>query len=133
MEPEVREEIIRMQNQEMPWMTKEEVEKTFVKPNQPTVSILAEAEEIINGPRRDAYGPVEDSFQRVATVWSQILRVEVKPRQVAQCMIGLKVLRDANTPQRDALVDICGYAALADKFPPPATVASNSTKEGSSK
>lgn len=78
-------------------------------------SILLEAEEIINGPRRDSYGPVEESFQRVAAVWSAVLKTTITPHQVALCMIGLKLCREANKPARDNLVDICGYAGLAEK------------------
>lgn len=80
-------------------------------------SILAEADRIINGPRREAYGPVEESFQRIADGWALILGQPVSSRQVALCMIWLKVMRHAQGKGRDDLVDISGYAALADKLP----------------
>ena len=79
-------------------------------------SVLEEAGAIITGPRRDAYGPVEQSFGMVAGAWSSILGVEVTSREVALCMIALKVMRDANKPARDNLVDIIGYAALAEQL-----------------
>lgn len=79
------------------------------------MNCLETANEIINGPRRDSYGPVEESFKKIATVWSYILKTEVSPLQVAQCMIGLKLLRESNKHGIDNLVDICGYAALAEK------------------
>lgn len=78
------------------------------------MNVLEEAGQIISGPRREAYGPVEQSFGAVACAWSSILGVEVTTRDVALCMIALKVMRDANKPARDNLVDICGYAALAE-------------------
>lgn len=84
-----------------------------MNPKSPA-SILTEADAIINGPRRDSYGNATESFTRVAAVWSAILRAPVTPRQVAQCMIALKVLRDANKPSHDNLLDVIGYAALAD-------------------
>lgn len=78
--------------------------------------ILEEAAEIIEGARREDYGPVEKSFERIALVWSVVLGIKVTTRQVGQCMIGMKLCRDANKPSRDSLVDICGYAALIEKL-----------------
>jgi hypothetical protein len=85
------------------------------KPKAPP-SILQEAEQIINGDRREAYGPVEESFKRIARGWEVIFGGPVSPRQVAHAMIWLKVCRDGNKPQRDCLVDIAGYAGLAEKL-----------------
>lgn len=79
-------------------------------------SVLQEAEQLINGPRRDAYGPAEESFQRIASVWASILKTPVTAHQVALCMIGLKLCREGNKPARDNLVDIAGYCALAEKI-----------------
>lgn len=80
------------------------------------MTVLQEAESIINGPRRDVYGPAEESFARIASVWSAILKREVTSHQVALCMIGLKLCREANCKNRDNLVDIAGYVALAGKI-----------------
>lgn len=79
-------------------------------------TILEEAEDIINGPRREAYGPVEESFERIARVWSGILGKPVTGKQVALMMIGLKVCREANSSHRDNLVDIVGYTLLTEKL-----------------
>jgi hypothetical protein len=80
-------------------------------------SVNQEAERIINGPRRDSYGPVEESFERIATGWSLIIGNPVTAREVALCMIWLKVMRHIQGVGRDDLVDICGYAGLAEKLP----------------
>ena len=80
-------------------------------------SVNQEAERIINGPRRDAYGPVEKSFENIATGWSLIIGQPVTSKQVALCMIWLKVQRHTQGKGRDDLVDICGYAGLAEKLP----------------
>lgn len=80
-------------------------------------SVGVEAERIINGPRRDAYGPVEESFQKIATGWSLILGVEVTPQQVALMMVVMKVLRETGGQHhRDNLVDIIGYTLLLEKL-----------------
>jgi len=77
-------------------------------------SILLEAAEIISGPRRESYGSVEDSFNRIAKAWSVVFEAPVTAEQVALCMIQLKVCRELNSHSRDNLVDICGYAALLE-------------------
>lgn len=81
-----------------------------------TCSLFKEATALITGPRRESYGPVRESFERDALVWSQILGVEVTPRQVALCMIGLKLLREANKASRDNRVDLAGYTALLEEL-----------------
>lgn len=75
-------------------------------------SVLEEASEIVNGPRKDNYGHPAINFARTATIWKVILGVEVTPRQVALCMIGVKLAREAHTPNRDNLVDTAGYAEV---------------------
>jgi hypothetical protein len=86
--------------------------------NEPKLSILREAEGLICNDRRESYGKAEESFERVAAVWSAILKQPVTGHQVALCMIGLKLCRESNKHGRDNLVDIAGYAALAEKVCP---------------
>lgn len=85
-------------------------------PNEIEQSINQEAEQIINGPRRDSYGPADESFKKIATMWSVILNAKVSPRQVALMMIAFKVVRDSNKANRDNLVDIAGYAGLGENL-----------------
>lgn len=81
------------------------------------LSVAVEAERIINGPRRDTYGPVEESFQRIADLWKPVLGIEVTVEQVAAMMVLLKVARElGGQHHRDNLVDICGYALLWDRL-----------------
>lgn len=82
-------------------------------------SILEEAQRIINGPRAESYGPPIKNFADIAYGWSKILNVEVKPEQVALCMIWLKIMRFQNgKPDRDSIVDIAGYAGIIEKVLP---------------
>lgn len=76
-------------------------------------SVLAEADRVINGEKREAYGDVRQSFEAVAAGWSQLFGVTVTAEQVALAMVWLKVCREANRHQRDNLVDIAGYTGLA--------------------
>jgi len=74
--------------------------------------ILQEAAEVLNGDKRDAYGPVYESFNKLAKMWSLILGAPVTPTQVCLCMIGLKITREMNCHKRDNLVDLAGYSKL---------------------
>ena len=78
-------------------------------------SVIDEANEIVNGPRAALYGAPLVNHQRIAAIWSVILGMHVTPRQAALCMIGVKLAREAHAPKRDNLVDIAGYAEVADR------------------
>lgn len=71
--------------------------------------IVKEALKVVGGDRKEAYGPVEESFRRIAMVWSSLLKRTVTPHEVALMMIGLKLCRETNKHSDDNLVDIVGY------------------------
>ena len=79
-------------------------------------SILQEADRIINGERRESYGGVLESFDRIARLWEPVLGVEVSAEQVGLCLIQLKVARYLHGQQRDSIVDIAGYAGCLEKM-----------------
>ena len=80
------------------------------------MSILTEAEGLINCDRQKAYAHPWDNFSQTAALWSPILGVEVTPEQVALCMIQVKISRLCNTPDhRDSIVDTAGYAGTYEK------------------
>lgn len=73
-------------------------------------------DEVLNE-RRDAYGRADESFGRIAVLWSDVLGYQVTPQQVASCMIMLKVARllasaRDGSHDEDSVVDIQGYAKL---------------------
>jgi hypothetical protein len=81
-------------------------------------SVLMEAEEVVNGPRRKEYGHPRDNFNRIVSLWNAYLQGRPDPQAPisaedhALCMILLKIARLQETPgHRDSLVDIAGYAA----------------------
>jgi hypothetical protein len=82
-----------------------------MKPN-PRKHLLDTAESLVNGDRNVQYGDPNEDFKRIAKMWSILLGVEVKPEQVAMCMIAMKLSRLVWTPgKEDSWVDIAGYAA----------------------
>lgn len=80
-------------------------------------SILEEAISLISNDRHNDHGPADKSFERIAKFWSLILDTPVKPHQVAQCMIALKLSRINHTSVNDDnWIDIAGYAALGGEI-----------------
>lgn len=76
--------------------------------------ILNDAGRLINGDRAKDYGDAYEMHRRIAFGWSEILRVNVRPHQVALCMAWLKISRLVETPgHRDSYVDLVAYGALA--------------------
>lgn len=62
--------------------------------------------------RNVSYGPPEDTFERIAKIWSAVLDCDVTAAQVCLCLAGLKMARLAYNPSHaDSWVDMAGYAA----------------------
>ena len=82
----------------------------------PTVlsDCLTEAASFVKGERQESYGPAERNLTRIAELWSSYLGHPITSRNVAVMMILLKAARDAHKTKHDNMVDICGYAYLAD-------------------
>jgi hypothetical protein len=80
-----------------------------------SAEILLEANKIIHSDRNKAYGSAEDSFAQIAKYWEDYLGRAISPYDVAMMMVLLKVARAQHGFKRDNLVDICGYAALAER------------------
>jgi len=82
--------------------------------------ILLEAAQLISGPRRESYGPVEESFERVATVWTALLgkrlSAPLTAADIALLMAAFKLCREANSPGFDNRVDAVGYLALLEQI-----------------
>lgn len=75
---------------------------------------LDTAKSVITGGRQDDYGNPEDSFGRIASLWSGYLGYPFTKLDVAHMMILLKVARCiGQAPAEDNYVDIAGYAAIA--------------------
>jgi hypothetical protein len=79
-------------------------------------SISEEAAAIVAGDREADYGEVNESFSRIANLWSAYTGSTIEPWDVAQMMILLKVSRAKTSKKRDTLVDIIGYAECAERL-----------------
>jgi hypothetical protein len=84
-------------------------------------SLAEEAAAIVAGDRAADYGDANDSFARIAKLWSAYTGSHISPWDVAQMMILLKVSRAKTSTKRDTLVDIIGYAECAGQLKKPQT------------
>lgn len=81
------------------------------------VGILHDAASIVSSDRESDYGSPEDSFTRIATLWSAYLDVQISSIDVAAMMALLKIARLKVTPtSRDGWVDLAGYAACGGEI-----------------
>lgn len=76
--------------------------------------VLDAATAAVCGDRDEVHGRPEDTFPRIANLWSAYLAEPITPKDVAMMMVLLKVARVQNGVQHDDnYVDIAGYAACA--------------------
>ena len=80
------------------------------------MSITQEAQNIVNGDRQQDYGNINDSFCRIAGLWSAYTGITLDKYDVAKMMILLKVSRAKIGNHRDSYVDIVGYVECVDKL-----------------
>lgn len=86
-----------------------------------TPDVLNEAHEIIRGPRRHFYGDPRSNFANIAAMWNAYVANKKEDwdgkfdaYDVAMMMVLLKCARGGRGYHRDSIVDIAGYAALAE-------------------
>lgn len=79
--------------------------------------ILHQAEQCVCGQRQEDYGTPEDSFKRIAALWTAYLGVKISPLDVAMLMALLKLARiRGNRATLDSFVDLAGYAACGGEI-----------------
>jgi len=71
--------------------------------------MIREAIDLVNNDRQKDYDHPLDNFTRIAKIWSAVLDIDVTPEQVALCMVGVKVARQAYAPKEDNIIDGVGY------------------------
>ncbi len=77
-------------------------------------SVCQIADELTSADRINQYGHPKVNMAEIAAMWSIILRTHVSAEQVAMCNIATKICRQMHQSKRDNLIDICGYAKVAD-------------------
>ena len=82
--------------------------------------ILNKAASLVSGDRAKQHGDYTQQHKRVADLWSAYLNTPISAKEVAFCMVLLKISRDeVGSPNPDDGVDASAYtsiwAALAQK------------------
>ena len=85
--------------------------------------VLSEAERCVCGQREQDYGTPDDSFQKIAALWTaylsqnSIVDTVFSAYDVAVMMALLKISRISENPQHmDSWVDLAGYAACGGEI-----------------
>lgn len=77
------------------------------------ISILLEAEGLINGDRQEAYSHPLDDYTRTAALFNAAFADKIKTPFVAEdlmlTMVLVKISRQRHKSKRDNLVDAAGY------------------------
>ena len=80
-------------------------------------TVLEEAKNCVCGQREQDYDSPEDSFGRIAALWTAYKDIDFSPVDVAVMMALLKIARIANNPKHmDSWVDLAGYAACGGEI-----------------
>ncbi len=74
--------------------------------------ILHDAEEIVNGARKQDYGDPKESFGKIAVVASMMVGEKLHPIDIVRVLKAVKIVRQSYNPNRDNLVDLCGYTKI---------------------
>lgn len=89
------------------------------------VSILSQADRLINGPRAAEYGDASVQFAKAGEMVENMLNKDELARLargiipasvVCKVQIATKLTREAHKPKKDNRVDACGYLGLLDKI-----------------
>lgn len=86
----------------------------------PKKLVVKEALDLICGPRMANYGPPQENIGDIAAVWTPYVRRALECKEslnatdVCMMMIMLKCIRQVRGFNRDSVVDIAGYAELAE-------------------
>lgn len=85
--------------------------------------ILEKARECVCESREEEYGPPENNFQVIASLWSAYMSgrfdcpVDIEPKDVPAMLVLVKVARIASGHAKDDnWVDIAGYAACGGEI-----------------
>lgn len=88
------------------------------------VPITELAQDIVYGRGEKDYGHPRENMQTTAGLWNAFLirrgvvskDEPIMDRDVALMMALVKIARDAHVQSRDNLIDLAGYAAVADRL-----------------
>lgn len=85
-----------------------------------TINLEDQIKNKLREAKQKEYGNYEINFNLLAMLWSVILKdnlhIDVKPHQVAQCMVMLKILRTTEKFKSDSYLDASIYLDMAKEL-----------------
>lgn len=82
-----------------------EIQQALLDESSPCQRAMA----LVRGPRQEAYGHPYDNFKRICDMWSARLGMIITVEDFVDCMVLVKVARNANIFKDDNWDDIAGY------------------------
>ena len=77
--------------------------------------LLIDAAMIVDCARKSEYGKPQESFEKLAALWSAYTNIDISPHDACVMMSLLKVSRLAYKPDEDSSMDGAAYLALASE------------------
>jgi len=78
-------------------------------------SVLAEAENLINGDRQKAYSHPWDDYKKTVGAFNALTGHQLSVRDGIIFMVCVKLSRECYQHKRDSVVDACGYLGCLEK------------------
>jgi hypothetical protein len=79
-------------------------------------NILHEANNLVNGDRKNSYGDAKLNFEHTAKVASLLTHKELTRLDIVKIMLAVKLSRESYKHKTDNLVDLCGYAQILENI-----------------
>ncbi len=85
-----------------------------------TINLEEQIKSKLRNEKDKEYGNYEINFNLLAMLWSVVLKdnlhADIKPHQVAQCMVMLKMLRTTEKYKSDSYLDASIYMDMAKEL-----------------
>ena len=85
-----------------------------------TINLEEQIKTKLRNEKQKEYGNYEINFNLLAMLWSVVLKdnlhADIKPHQVAQCMVMLKMLRTTEKYKSDSYLDASIYMDMAKEL-----------------
>lgn len=85
-----------------------------------TINLEEQIKTKLRNEKQKEYGDYEINFNLLAMLWSVVLKdnlhADIKPHQVAQCMVMLKMLRTTEKYKSDSYLDASIYMDMAKEL-----------------
>jgi len=76
------------------------------------MSILSDAESLVNGDRQSQYGSPTSNMRDIAELASRMINIKITASDIAMILLCVKLGRLKYQYKRDSVVDLCGYAEI---------------------